>query len=59
VPNFYRRIDAERKVGLYELMPSQVRGHRSLAHVYSLAQMRGGAIGAPFAEAYHVLRWVE
>lgn len=60
VPNFYRRIDPiDKKLGLYQMMPSQLRGHRSLAHIRALAEVRGGAIGVDYAEAYHVLRWVE
>lgn len=58
-PNFYRRIDIARKLDLYDLMPSQIRGHRSPSHLLALSQVRGGAIGVDHAEAYHVLRWVE
>lgn len=59
VPNFYRRIDAARKIKLYRMMESQVRGHRSPLHLFALSQVRGAAIGTDYAEAYHVLRWVE
>jgi len=59
VPNFYRGIDIARKVHLYSLMASQVRGHRSKSQLIALAEIRGAAVTYPYAEAYHVLRWVE
>lgn len=58
-PNFFRPIDIDRKLNLYNLMKSQVRGHRSEAHIEALARVRGAAINVPFAEAFHILRWVE
>lgn len=58
VPNYYVPIDIDRKIELYRAMPSQIRGHRSENHLLALAEVRGGAIMQPFAEAYHVLRWV-
>lgn len=59
VPTLYREIDIEWKLQLYNLMPSQVRGHRSPEMVRALAAVRGAAIMKPFAEAYHIVRWVE
>jgi LmbE family N-acetylglucosaminyl deacetylase len=59
VPNLYRLIDIERKIDLYKLMPSQVRGMRSPEHLRSLARVRGAACMSDAAEAYHILRWVE
>lgn len=59
VPNYFVPIDIEHKLALYQLMASQVRGHRSLEHVRALAATRGGAIMQPFAEAFQILRWVE
>lgn len=60
VPNFYRPlINANRKLDLYQQMPSQVRAHRSGRAIEALATIRGAAIGVEYAEAYHVLRWVE
>lgn len=59
VPTLFRSIDIERKVKLYQLMPSQVRGHRSVDDLRALAQIRGAASGLAAAEAYQILRWVE
>lgn len=59
VPNLFRRIDISKKILLYELMQSQVRGHRSPEHIQALAEIRGAACNLPFAEAYSILRWVE
>lgn len=59
VPTYFRQIDWKRKRDMYETMPSQIRGHRDPEHLFALATIRGAAIMAPFAEAYHVLRWVE
>lgn len=58
-PTLFRPIDIDEKIARYSLMPSQVRGHRSPEHIRALAVVRGAAIGVPFAEAYHILRWVE
>lgn len=59
VPTYFRQIDWKRKREMYETMPSQIRGHRDPEHLFALATIRGAAIMVPFAEAYHVLRWVE
>lgn len=59
VPTLFREIDIEEKLARYALMPSQVRGHRSLEHLRALAVVRGAAIMRPAAEAFHILRWVE
>lgn len=59
VPNLYREINIIRKLELYNLMSSQVRGHRSPEHIKALAIVRGAACNMAFAEAFHILRWVE
>lgn len=58
-PNLYRQIDIIRKLELYNLMPSQIRGHRHPEHIKALATIRGAASGYAAAEAYHILRWIE
>ena len=58
-PDVYREIDIIRKLELYNLMASQVRGHRSPEHIKALAQVRGAASNYAFAEAFQVVRWVE
>lgn len=44
------------KIGLYRMMPSQMRAFRSVGHLRALARLRGGAITAEAAEAYVQLR---
>jgi len=58
-PTLFRPIDIERKLHLYSLMKSQVRGMRSPEHLRALARVRGAACNEEYAEAYHILRWVE
>lgn len=58
-PNYFRKIDIDKKLSLYGAMPSQVRGHRSLEAIKALAAVRGAAIMEDYAEAYHILRWVD
>lgn len=59
VPNLYREIDIIKKLELYNLMASQIRGHRAPEHLKSLAIVRGAAANVAFAEAFHIIRWVE
>lgn len=59
LPNLFIKIDIDKKLYLYEAMQSQVRGHRSPEAIKALAAVRGAAIMEPFAEAFHILRWVE
>jgi LmbE family N-acetylglucosaminyl deacetylase len=57
-PNYFRPIDITAKLELYEVYASQVRGHRSPALLTALAQLRGAAINAPYAEAFFCKRKV-
>lgn len=59
VPNYFVPLDVDRKLRLNALMKSQVRGHRSPEMIRSLAEVRGAAIMQPYAEAFHVIRWVQ
>lgn len=59
IPNLFRDINIMEKIVRYELMASQLRGHRSPEHILALARIRGAACNLPAAEAYHILRWVE
>lgn len=58
-PTLFRTIDIDRKLKLYGLMKSQVRGMRSPDHLRALARVRGAACGQAYAEAYHIMRWCE
>jgi LmbE family N-acetylglucosaminyl deacetylase len=63
-PNFYIAADAgliERKCAAIAAYRTQLRADphiRSLTNIRRLAALRGAEIGAEFAEAFHVWRWV-
>ena len=40
-------------------MKTQVRDFRSMRHVESLANLRGGMIRQEYAEAFQIMRWVD
>lgn len=56
-PNYFRLIDIEWKLNLYEIYQSQMRRHRNILR--GMAEIRGMQAGLPFAEAFEVLRWVD
>lgn len=58
-PVYYRKLDFKRKVKLNEFYQSQLRGHRSLDFIESIAKVRGNQSCYEYAEAFEVLRWVE
>lgn len=56
--NMFVPIDLGRKLQGYSFHKSQVREHRSYAHIAALAKLRGAAIGVEHAEAFIIERWV-
>jgi len=58
-PTYFVPIDIVKKINLYEKMNSQVRGHRSIEHLKTIAKLRGMQCNHDYAEAFEVLRWVE
>ena len=58
-PIYYRKLDIDRKVLLNNFYESQLRGHRSLDCIKSIAKIRGNQSGYDYAESFEVLRWVE
>lgn len=58
-PTYFRHLDIERKLALYRIYASQVRGHRSEDDLRAIAHVRGMQSGMENAEAFEVLRWVE
>lgn len=58
-PTYFRSLNIMRKLELYQVYVSQVRGHRSSWHLSSIASVRGMQAGVEYAEAFEVLRWVE
>jgi len=59
IPNYFVSIDIEKKLHLYSLLASQVRGHRSPEMLRNLASMRGNQSNKTYAEAFQIVRWVE
>lgn len=59
IPNYFIEIDIERKIKLYNLLSSQVRGHRSPDMLRTLAKMRGHQSNLSQAEGYQIIRWVQ
>ncbi len=58
-PNYFVPISIEKKIKLYEMLESQVRGHRSPEMLKTLAKLRGYQSDTDFAEAFEIIRWVE
>ena len=58
-PNYYKGIDIENKINSYQLLESQVRGHRSPEILTTLAKLRGMQSGNDYAESFQILRWVD
>jgi|LAHQ01.1.fsa_nt_gb N-acetylglucosamine malate deacetylase 1 len=56
IPQLFIPIDIEKKIALYNLYESQVRGHRSFDHLRHLAGVRGMQCNVPYAEAFQVMR---
>lgn len=58
-PTYYRVVDIKQKVKLLRIYKSQLRGHRSLAHVEAIARLRGMQSNMRHAEAFEVVRWTD
>ena len=58
-PNYFIPIDIDKKIKLYNLLASQVRGHRSPEMLKNLAKMRGYQSNLDYAEAFQIIRWVQ
>jgi len=58
-PNYFQKLDIERKIKLNKFYKTQLREHRSLDTIRSIAKVRGNQSGYEYAEAFEVLRWVE
>ena len=58
-PNYFVPINIEKKLSLYALLASQVRGHRSPEMLKTLAAMRGHQSNTAYAEAFQIVRWIE
>lgn len=58
-PNYFRKIDIEKKIYIYKLMETQVRSFRSPETLRSMAQLRGSQSNCDYAEAFYTIRYVE
>lgn len=58
-PNYFVKIDIERKNAAYCLHKSQVRAFRSPKMIKLLARMRGTMSKLDFAEGFQIRRWVK
>ncbi len=58
-PNYFRPINIDKKIDLIKTYKSQLRDHRSLDFIRSIAKLRGEQTCVPYAEAFDILRWVE
>ena len=58
-PNYFRKIDIDKKIKAYRLMKSQVRDFRSPEDLKSLAKLRGRQSDCTYAESFQILRWVD
>lgn len=58
-PNYFTRIDINKKINLYKKMESQVRGHRSTDHLENIAKLRGMQANVDYAEGFEILRWLD
>jgi len=58
-PNYFVKIDIEKKITAYKLMKSQVRDFRSPEILMSMAQLRGSQSNMKYAESYEIIRCVE
>jgi LmbE family N-acetylglucosaminyl deacetylase len=58
-PTFFRRLDIDKKIQIYNLMQSQVRAFRNDNMLQTLAELRGIQANIKYAEAFEVIRWIE
>jgi LmbE family N-acetylglucosaminyl deacetylase len=58
-PTFFRTLDIDKKIKMYNLMQSQVRAFRNNNMLQTLAELRGIQANVKYAEAFEILRWIE
>ena len=58
-PNYFVKLDIDKKIKAYELMPSQVRSFRSPELLHSMAMVRGKQSNHKYAEAFEIIRWIK
>ena len=58
-PNYYKKINIQKKIEAYKLMKTQVRDFRSPKILEAMALLRGSQAAYEHAEAFQIIRWVE
>ncbi len=58
-PNYFVRIDIDKKLEAYKMYEGEVRAMRSPEMLKVISKLRGSQIMADYAEGFFVLRWVE
>ncbi len=58
-PNYYRHLDMTFKNELILIYESQIRGHRTIDQIETIARLRGIQANMDYAEAFEVLRWID
>tara|TARA_Y100000310_G_scaffold271610_1_gene286175 strand:+ start:339 stop:956 length:618 start_codon:yes stop_codon:yes gene_type:complete len=59
VPNTFTKINIDKKIDLYRLIKSQIREHRGVEHLRSLAKLRGAQSNCNYSEGFKTIRWVK
>ncbi len=57
-PNFFVKINIQKKIMLYSLLKSQIRGHRGIDLIERISEIRGSQSNCSNAEAFKIIRWV-
>lgn len=58
-PNYFVKIDIDKKLEAYRMHEGEVRAMRSPEMLRAIAKLRGSQVGVDYAEGFLVLRWVE
>ena len=58
-PNYFKKLDIDKKLEAYQILKTQVRAFRSPKMITDLASVRGIQANTDFAEGFEILRWVE
>ena len=56
---YYKPLNLEFKLKALEIYRSQMRKHRSLIHLETIARLRGMQCNLDFAESFEIVRWLD
>jgi len=57
--SYFRSLNIEFKLKALEIYKSQMRKHRSLKNLETIARLRGMQVNMKYAESFEVIRWVD